>query len=103
LTVPLDLRAGDGGCRLRLKVRAGARRDAIEGVHDGALRVHVTAAPERGKANRRVLELLADALGVPPSSLRILSGETRTEKTVWLPLPPEVACGLLSAAAGETG
>lgn len=99
----LDLPASEGGCRLRLKVRAGARRDRIEGAHAGALRVHVTAPPERGKANRRVLELLAEALRVPPSSLRLLSGETRSDKTVWLPLPPEVACGLLSAEPEKNG
>lgn len=93
----LDLKAAEGGCRLRLRVRAGSRRDAIEGEHDGALRVRVTAPPERGKANRRVLELLADALGVPPSSVRLLSGDTQADKSVWVPLDPIKVRGLLSA------
>jgi hypothetical protein len=100
--VSLDLRASEGGCRLRLKVRAGARRDAIEGAHAGALRVRVTAPAERGKANRRVLELLAEALDLAPSSLRLLSGASRADKTVWLPLSPEKACGLLSAGSNPT-
>jgi uncharacterized protein (TIGR00251 family) len=95
--VSLELEAAEGGCRLRLRVRAGGRRDAIEGEHGGALRVRVTAPPERGKANRRVLELLADALGVPPSSVRLLSGDTRADKSVWVPLDPIKVRGLLSA------
>ena len=93
----LDLRAAEGGCRLRLRVRAGAHRDGIEGEHGGALRVRVTAAPEKGKANRRVLELLADVLGVPPSELRLLAGESRPDKVVWIPLEPKKVRGLLPA------
>ena len=98
----LDLQPDQGGCRLRLRVRAGARRDALEGEHDGALRVQVTAPPERGKANRRVLELLADALGLAPSSLRLLSGESRADKRVWIPLEPIKVRGLLSATGEKS-
>ncbi len=55
------------------------------------------AAPERGKANRSVLEILGEALGLPPSSLRLLSGEASRDKTVLVPLPPaEVASRLAS-------
>ena len=98
----LDLQPADGGCRLRLRVRAGAKRDALEGEHAGALRVRVTTAPEKGKANRRVLELLAEALGVAPSALRLLSGETRPDKVVWIPLEPKKVRGLLPADLEKT-
>ena len=98
----LDLRPDQGGCRLRLRVRAGAARDAIEGEHAGALRVRVTAPPERGKANRRVLELLGEALGLAPSTLRLVSGETRPDKVVWVPLEPKKIRGLLPAAPEKT-
>jgi uncharacterized protein YggU (UPF0235/DUF167 family) len=101
--VSLDLVASEGGCRLRLRVRAGASRDALDGEHDGALRVRVTVPPERGKANRRVLELLAQALGVAPTSLRLLSGESRAVKTVWVPLEPKKVRGLLPAAPKKSG
>jgi len=42
----------------------------------------VTAAPEKGKANAAVIEVLAEALGLPKSALRIVSGETSPLKTV---------------------
>ena len=98
----LDLLPAEGGCRLRLRVRAGASRDAIEGEHAGALRVRVTTAPEKGKANRRVLELLAEVLGLPPTALRLLAGETRPDKVVWIPLEPKKVRGLLPADPEKT-
>ncbi len=42
----------------------------------------MTAAPEKGKANAAVVEVLAEALGLPKSALRIVSGETSPLKTV---------------------
>ena len=98
----LDLQPAEGGCRLRLRVRAGASRDAIEGEYAGALRVRVTTAPEKGKANRRVLELLAEVLGLPPTALRLLAGETRPDKVVWIPLEPRIVRGILPAAPEKT-
>ena len=77
-----------GGTRLRLRVMPSARRNAILGVHAGALKVSVTAPPERGKANRAVLDLLAEVLGVPASTLEITSGSTSREKSVLVQLPP---------------
>ncbi len=67
------------------------------GPHGGALKVTVTAPPERGKANRAVIELLSRALSVPPSSIEILSGETSSDKTVLVRLPPgEISARLAS-------
>jgi uncharacterized protein YggU (UPF0235/DUF167 family) len=44
--------------------------------------VQVTAAPEKGKANAAVVDVLAEALDLPKSALRIVSGETSPLKTV---------------------
>lgn len=75
--------------RLKLRVKPGARADAIVGVHGGALKVSVAAAPERGKANGAVVALLAETLGVARSAVRIVSGETSQDKVVEIDLPPE--------------
>lgn len=42
----------------------------------------MTAAPEKGKANAAVVEVLSEALDLPKSALRIVSGETSPLKTV---------------------
>ena len=52
------------GTILPVRAHPGARRNEIRGEHDGALRVSVTAAPEKGKANKAIIELLAEALGL---------------------------------------
>ena len=64
---------------VRLTPRGG--RDAIEGVDEaGELRVRVAAAPVDGAANRSLLKLLAKALGVPRSAIRLEAGETSRHK-----------------------
>ena len=68
--------------RLLLCVTPKASRDAITGWHAGRLKVSVTAAPERGKANAAVISLLATSLGVAKSALKVVSGATRSDKAV---------------------
>ena len=68
--------------RLHLKVVPKASRDRVVGWVGDRLKVQVTAAPERGKANDAVIEVLAAALGVPRGRVRIVAGETSPLKTV---------------------
>ena len=49
---------------------------------DGALRVRVAAPPVDGAANASLIRLLAAALGVPPSTIRIVAGESGRRKVV---------------------
>ena len=68
--------------RLHLKVVPKSSRDRVVGWVGDRLKVQVAAAPERGKANDAVVEVLAAALGVPRSRVRIVSGGTSPLKTV---------------------
>lgn len=72
----------ESGSRLRLRVKPGAKRRAIEGEHGGALRVAVTAPPEKGRANQEVEELLAEALDVARGAVRVIAGHTSRDKSV---------------------
>ena len=65
---------------IALKVQPGARRTEIVGFQDDVLRVRVTAQPERGKANRAVIELLARTLGVPKRNVTIPLGAASRSK-----------------------
>lgn len=85
----LELTPFPGGTRLRLRVKPGARTTAIVGAHGGALKLSVTAAAERGKANRAVVKLLAEALGLPSSAVTIAAGETSQDKVAEIALSVE--------------
>jgi uncharacterized protein (TIGR00251 family) len=68
--------------KLQLKVVPKASRDRVVGWVGERLKVQVTAAPERGKANEAVVEVLAEALGLPRHHVRIVAGATSPLKTV---------------------
>jgi uncharacterized protein len=73
----------DGNAVLfRVRVQPRASRDAIEGEHDGALKVRVTAPPVEGRANDSLRRLLAEHLNVAVSAVRIVSGENSRNKRV---------------------
>ncbi len=81
--------------RLPLKVVPGASRDRIVGWVGNRLKIAVTAPPERGKANRMVLDLLAKALGLPRSRIRLVSGEASPRKAVEVDAPAGLLGGRL--------
>ncbi len=68
------------GLILPVKAHAGARRNGVTGTHDGALKVAVSQAPEKGKANSAIAKVLADALGLNKSQVELLSGQTSAHK-----------------------
>jgi uncharacterized protein (TIGR00251 family) len=65
---------------LPVLAQAGARRNGIAGVRQGRLIVAVTPAPEKGKANEAILDLLAEALGVKRRQITLRSGQTQSRK-----------------------
>ena len=78
----LELRSREDGVVLKIRAVPGARREGILGLYGDALKLATAAAPERGKANRRLLALLAETLQLPPRELELVSGETAREKRV---------------------
>ena len=87
----LEFRPDGSGSRLRLRVAAGSSRSRVAGVHGGALKVAVAAPPEKGKANREVVRLVAGAFGLGVGDIEIVAGETSPDKVVRLPLSPTEA------------
>jgi uncharacterized protein (TIGR00251 family) len=66
-----------------VRVQPRASRAGIAGWRqDGALAVRVTAPPVEGRANAAVGALLATALGVPASAVRVVRGEASRDKWV---------------------
>jgi uncharacterized protein len=70
------------GLFVRLHVHPRAKHSEISGIHNGALKLKVTAPPVDDAANRAVIEHFASLLGISKSCLQITSGLKSREKTL---------------------
>ena len=90
--------------RLSVRLTPNGGRDAIDGVETGSdgesyMKVRVSVAPEKGKANKALIALLAKHLDIPKSSLAVLSGETARKKILRIEGEPEDLMVKLTAIA----
>jgi len=90
-------RVHESGCTLTIDASPGASRSEVVGANRwrGALRVKIAAAAREGEANEELIRFLAEKLSVPRKSIRILSGERSSVKTVFVPLTADRATAIL--------
>jgi uncharacterized protein YggU (UPF0235/DUF167 family) len=105
VSLPWHLRTD--GLEVRVRVTPKGGRDAIDGVEalsDGrqVLKARVRAAPEDGAANEGVRRLLAKALGLPASAVRLEAGATARLKTFLIAGEAEALAAELAALTGRT-
>jgi uncharacterized protein (TIGR00251 family) len=67
---------------LRVRLTPRAHRDEVTDVRDGLVHARVRAPPVDGRANAALEKLLAKALGVPPSHVQVVRGQSAREKVV---------------------
>lgn len=68
---------------IRVKVRPRSKADEIvETMEDGTIKVRVKAIPEKGKANKAVIELLAKEYGVHKNDVEIVGGRVDQIKLI---------------------
>jgi len=70
------------GITFQVKVVPAGSKTSIEGIYGDMLKVKLSAAPEKGKANEALLEFLAERLGVKRKFVKIVSGLTSKVKQV---------------------
>ena len=68
--------------RLRIKVNSSAQSESVRKLDDGSLQVRTQAPASKGKANKRVLELLGEYLDMAPSDLEIVAGHSSPVKHI---------------------
>ena len=76
----VELEQTTAGILLPVQAQPKARRNAITGTHNGLLKVSVTQAPEKGKANAALTQVIAKALGLKKAQVQIVSGLTASKK-----------------------
>ena len=72
------------GVILNVRAQPRSSRSGLDGVLGDAVKVRIRCAPVDGKANKELIETLADAFGVAKSSVAFKSGETSKTKRILL-------------------
>lgn len=72
------------GTILLVKARPRSSRAGIDGIFDGAVKVRIKCAPVDGKANKELVETLADIFDLPKTAVVFVSGETAKTKRILL-------------------
>jgi uncharacterized protein (TIGR00251 family) len=67
---------------LEILVQPRASRAKIGPMHDGRLKIAVTAPPVDGEANAAVVDLLARRLGIARGDIAVIAGATSRRKTL---------------------
>lgn len=80
----IPYKKGKGGIIIQVKVEPRSSKKEVAGVHGEALKVKLTAPPVEGKANKQLIEVLADHFNIKKRDVEVLRGETGRVKTVLL-------------------
>jgi hypothetical protein len=78
----ITLRDTPDGCILPVRVHPGAKRNAVTGTHDGALKISLTTPPTDGRANEALIAFVAEHLRLPRARIVLLTGTTSRSKTL---------------------
>ena len=78
----LSVQQVDGGIVFEIKVIPGSSKTAVSGLLGEKIKIKISAAAEKGKANKCLIELLSKQLGVKKNAIRIISGQTSPVKQV---------------------
>lgn len=67
---------------VNVRVTPHAKQNKIVENDDGVLRVYTNVAPENGRANAAVVEIVSEYLQIPKSRLKIIRGLTGRDKVI---------------------
>jgi uncharacterized protein (TIGR00251 family) len=70
------------GCTLAVRIHPGARKSAVTGIHDHALKISLTTPPVDGRANEALIAFLAESLRIPKARITIVVGAMNRSKTL---------------------
>ena len=72
------------GIKINVRVTPRASKNVVMGRRGDSLAVKLTSPPVEGRANKDLVKFLAKMLGVSPSSVKIVKGETSRDKTLFV-------------------
>ncbi len=80
----IKTREMEDGIVVSVKVQPNSSKDWVVGEYADQIKIAVTVAPEKGKANKAVIKLFAKLLGIKNSDVQIISGETSRDKELFI-------------------
>ncbi len=78
----LKIQKVEGGVVFSVKVVPASSRTAVSGLLDGTVKIKVSAPPQKGKANKCLIDFLAKQLGVKNSAVSIITGQNNPVKKI---------------------
>jgi uncharacterized protein (TIGR00251 family) len=78
----IDIRETASGVSFAVRLQPKAKKTAVVGELDGALKLAVTAPPIDGRANEACVRFLAELLNVARSSVTIAAGASSRNKVI---------------------
>jgi len=78
----LNIKETETGVTIEIKLHPRAGRDRLAGVINNRLKIDVSAAPVKNKANRSMIKLLSKTLKVPQEAIVIKRGTTSRNKLI---------------------
>jgi len=77
------LHNGKKGAAIAVRVTPRATKNQIVGaLHDGTIKIHITATADNGQANQELIEFLASILGVPEDRIEVVAGDIGRDKLI---------------------
>jgi len=65
---------------IKVKAKPRSKKEGVKEISKNYFEVRVNQPPEKGRANERIVELLAEYFDIPKSKVRLVKGETSKEK-----------------------
>ena len=84
LLPPFVRKMAPSGWRLLVRVQPGAKKSEFTGLWEDRLSIRLAAPAVENKANMALCAFVAEALGLRPSRVRLVSGETGRQKILLL-------------------
>ena len=72
----------DKKATIEIHLQPGAKKSGIVGFREGILYAKVTSLPQKGQANKALVELMAQTLRIPKSAVNIIRGQSGRSKVV---------------------
>ncbi len=77
--------------RLKVWLTPGAKKNAIDGIYQGCLKIKVGSPPVDNKANKALINFLSDLLGIKKSKIEIVSGQKSRKKVLIITIVEDLA------------